>query len=193
MTSQSASQSTFQSTTSQSEIPSYGSASPLPAREYSAAELKRINAETRALASVTARELIARAAELARKMGERAAPDDRTAFLDRLREDAAATLAAWSSERGAEREQHRLACDALRLHRACARARCRRAQACLGDPLACHARADVPEPVQDFVAAQLLAGRVPLLALLAGDNAADREAYECWIAGLEAGAARAQR
>jgi hypothetical protein len=91
---------------------------------------------------------------------------------------------------GDMREDVRFICDALRLFRVCRNARCARAQACRGDPFGCYARASVPKPAKDGVSALLLAERMPWLPLLARGNASEQLAYECWIAGLEAGARR---
>jgi hypothetical protein len=157
---------------------------PPPPSIYSADELTRMRNETRALLTVAMKDAAARVTALMQPP----APDERLALLERIKQDLAAARAGYES-RGARamREDARFACDALGLFRICRRARCRKAQACRGDPSGCYARASVPEPVMDFVGALLLAERMPWLPLIAAGRAAERTAYECWIAGLEAG------
>lgn len=155
---------------------------PAPERSYSTDELKRFDDETRALLSVAAHTLASHAAERARTLGAHTASNE--ALLDDIRQSMHAAATELTTGAGAEHAQQRT-CALLRLHRVCGHARCRRAQACR-NPLACPARAAVPEAVQDHVAALLLAERLPFVP--AGANAQNRLAYECWIAGLEAGA-----
>ena len=159
---------------------------PSPAA-YSADELTRMNNETHALITLALRDAAARAAAAA----QLPAPDASTALVERLKQDLAQAKADYASRSPrAMRADARFACDALRLFRVCRFARCRKAQACRGDPLRCYARASVPEPAMEFVGALLLAERMPWLPLVASGRAAQRTAYECWIAGLETGARR---
>jgi hypothetical protein len=82
-----------------------------------------------------------------------------------------------------------LACDMLGLHYFCARAACRRAGACRGQPPKCLGTLGViaPEPVRAWVISMLAARHqdIPFDEALA-EAAEHQVAYECWIAGLEA-------
>ncbi len=149
---------------------------PAPERRYSADELKRFHADTRALSLVAAHALIAQTAE---RLSTRA--EDTGTTAEDLREslmEAAATLTQDESA------MQRATCDALHLFRVCPRQRCRKAQRCRGDAAACETRAQVPEAVLDEVATRMLAAHVPWVKGRAGG----RIAFECWIAGIEVGA-----
>ena len=114
------------------------------------------------------------------------APDEQV-LIDGLKRDLAQAKTAFAARGPADaRVDARFACDALRLFRACHRERCRKAQACRGDAVACYTRARVPEPAQQWVARLLLAEQVPWLPLLA-EHALNQTAFECWVAGIEAG------
>ena len=91
--------------------------------------------------------------------------------------------AAALTEPEAARALYRFACAALRLHRACPRETCRKAQTCRGNPAACHRRAEAPEPVRDYVAWLMLADRLPWIS---SPDPRQRLACECWIAAIEA-------
>jgi len=151
---------------------------------YSADELKRMREDVRALLTVAMKAAASHTVALMQPPE----PDERAGLLERLKENVAQAQAEFAA-RGPEavREASRFACDALRLFRACHRERCRKARACRGDPVACCERAPVPEPAREWVTGLLLAEQLPWLPLLAEGNAANRAAYECWIAGIEAG------
>jgi len=80
--------------------------------------------------------------------------------------------------------------DALMLFRVCARERCRKAQACRGNPEHCHAEARVPRPAFEWAVRHLLAERAPWMPLVAEARELEQTAYQCWIAGIEAGRRR---
>ncbi len=157
---------------------------PDPARpRYTADEIARMREETQALLTAGMKAAAARVVETLQP----SAPDERDVLLDRIKQDLADAKIAFAARGPADtRADARFACDALRLHRVCRRERCRKAQACRGNPPACYARAAVPEPVREWVARLLLAEGMPWLPLIV-DHAANRVAYECWVAGLETG------
>ncbi len=115
-----------------------------------------------------------------------AASDGDLAFVERIKcglKDAKIEYAARTADE--RREDMRVVCNTLLLFRACPRATCRKARTCRGDPAQCRARFDVPQPVEDYAAVRMLGRLMPWLPMRG--SPADRQAYECWIAGLEAG------
>jgi hypothetical protein len=150
---------------------------------YSADELKRMRKDARALVTVAVKDIAARiAAEM-----QAPQPDARHALIERIKYDLAQAKADYASRTPRDmREDMRFACDSLRLFRICGSARCRKAQACRGNPSGCYARAAVPEPVMEWVGALLAAEHMPWLPLVARGDRPERLAYEGWIAGLEA-------
>lgn len=173
--------------------PSEPSHDPLKgAPRLSADAATRLNADAGALIVLARHEAAARALAVLRTLDRPAPGDGIDALLEGARQELDAmrgTLA--QATPGQERAQHRFVCDALRLHRACARGACRRARRCRGNALACVAKADVPEAVLDHIAATMVAASAPALGLLSRGRAENRVAYESWIAGIEAGARRA--
>jgi hypothetical protein len=148
----------------------------------SADDLKRLQRDTGALLVEATHAIAARTAA---RVGSQDDGPDADATLAPLRaalRDARAAL----SDPARVSEHHRFVCNALRLYRTCARARCRRASACRGNACACFETANVPEPVLDCAALMLLTAQVPALAPLARTPGESRAAYEGWIAGMEA-------
>lgn len=163
---------------------------PSASARHTAEDLRRILAETRSLLTVAFRD---GAARLAEPMQPPAAPDVVATLVEQVKQDLQQVRSDMSAEGpSGEREIARFACDVLQLHLVCRRKCCRRAQRCRGEPDACHARASVPEPAHEWVASLLIGRRAPWLPPLVRGNAAHRQAYECWIAGLEAGARSAR-
>jgi hypothetical protein len=148
----------------------------------SAEDLKRLQRDTGVLLLEATHALAARTAARVDPQPDASAAD---AMLERIRADLRATRAALSSAAGAS-EHHRFVCNALRLHRVCAQARCRRANACRGNACACFETANVPEPALDCAALMLLTAQVPALTPLVRTPAEHHAAYEAWIAGMEA-------
>lgn len=158
----------------------------MPREGNGAAEIERTRDEVSALLRVAMKAAAARAVDL---LQPPARDEPLARLLDCVKQDLAqakAELAARGPQ--AAREDSRFACDALALHRVCARAACRRAQSCRGNPVACYGRARVPEPAREWAVRMLLAQRMPWLPLLA-EHAANRAVYDAWIAGIEAGRA----
>jgi hypothetical protein len=158
----------------------HASASRAAPRRYSADELDAALAQTCADMTMAAKDIAARTLKRVRAIDRGTA--DRAALLARVKDElhrAGAELTAPE----ASRALYRFACEALRLHRACARETCRKAQTCRGNPAACHRRAEAPEPVRDYVAWLMLADRLPWITTA---NPQQRLAYECWVAGIEA-------
>jgi hypothetical protein len=112
-------------------------------------------------------------------------PHDGATRLHELRAALDQARSEWSRP-GEEQALDRAACDALRLHRVCARPACRRAHECRGNSAACLEKADVPEPVLDFVVLEIAKARIPALALLSRTPPEQRAAYDGWIAGIGA-------
>ena len=162
----------------------HASASRPASRRYSADELDAARAQTYADMTMAAKDIAART--LARMHAADGASEDRAALLARVKEDLQRAAAGLTAPEAAH-SLHRFACEALRLHRACARETCRKAQRCRGNPAACHRRAEAPEPVRDYVAWLMLADRVPWIS---SPDPQQRLAYECWIAGIEARVAK---
>lgn len=163
------------------------------------AELKRIRSQTRVLVAQAGQEIMTRSLELlrAKPRGAQArdahaddvqglAMQEHTTLLNDVRAELDAALAAMTDKHGAQRAQHRAACDALHLFRICPRASCRKAQSCRGNPVGCYERADVPEEAHAFAALLVLAERAPWLPLLTNGYKAERLSYESWIAGIDA-------
>ena len=118
-----------------------------------------------------------------------AAPDHALAFVERIKRDLNDAKIEYAARTPDEkRADARLICDTLQLFRACPRVTCRKAQRCRGDAARCRTRFHVPQPVEDYAAARLLATLMPWLPMRG--SPAERQAFECWIAGLEAGAGR---
>jgi len=118
-----------------------------------------------------------------------AAGDEGLALVARISQDLNDAKIVYAARTPDEqREDVRFICDTLLLFRACARTTCRKARTCRGRPEQCRARMNVPQPVEDYAAARLLRHLMPWLPTRG--SAAQRQAYACWIAGLEAGAGR---
>jgi hypothetical protein len=146
------------------------------ASPYSTDELRRFDGDTRAKLSLAMNALAGRTVERLRTQATDATQDN-AALLADLKHDL--QRAATELE---GREGIRGTCDLLRLYRVCPRAACRRAQTCAGDGRCAHGIA-VPAPVLDRVAWMLLAERVPWVT----SHAREKLAYDCWVAGIEAG------
>jgi hypothetical protein len=148
---------------------------------YSDDELRRMREETVSLLTVAMKETAARLVPAQQ-------PDERRALLEGIQQELAGVRAAFASRGPQElRSDARFVLDALRLFRVCPRERCRKAQTCRGNPERCHATAHVPPQATAWAARLLLAERVPWMPLLAETREIERTAYECWIAGIEAG------
>lgn len=157
---------------------------------HSRDEIARLQDDLRALLAVGMKAAAARAVEVLQP----AAPDEARALLEGVKQDLVALQADFTAGGlPAVRGAARFACDALRLFRVCPRLRCRKAQSCRGNPVACHTRAEVPEPARQWVARMWLAGQVPMLTALGAADAGQRAAYEAWIAGIEAGTTRTKQ
>ncbi|MEA2878732.1 MAG: hypothetical protein QOF14_3928 [Hyphomicrobiales bacterium] len=145
-------------------------------------ELRRMREETVSLLTAAMKQAAAHAAALTQPQ------DEHAALRERLQLDLAEAQARFATQEPQDAHANaRFVANALRLFRGCAHKCCRRAQACRADPFGCHAKARVPEPVRAAAVRLLLAERMPWLPLVA-DTKAERTAYECWIAGIEAGA-----
>ncbi|TMJ06237.1 MAG: hypothetical protein E6G97_00810 [Alphaproteobacteria bacterium] len=156
---------------------------PVPPRtRYSADERARMRADTLALLTIG----MEAAATRAVTPMPPPAPDEARALLDGLKHGLVQAHAAFAAG-GPQAMQGaaRFCCDALRLHRACHRARCRKAHTCRGNAAACLEQAGVPEPVREWVTRLMVAELAPWLPRLGG-HAEGRLAYECWVAGIEA-------
>jgi hypothetical protein len=144
-------------------------------------ELRRMREETASLLTVAMKQAGAHAVALTQPQEEHAA------LLERVQLDLADAQARFARQRPQDaRADARFISNALRLFRGCAHKCCRRAQTCRANPFGCHAKARVPEPARAAAVRLLLAERMPWLPLV-GDAKAERTAYECWIAGIEAG------
>jgi|GEM_PF-5641551 len=148
-------------------------------------ELRRMREETRALLTTAINQASAQVAALTRPQ------DEGRALLEGIQQELAEARAAFAA-RGPEerREDSQFVADALMLFRVCARERCRKAQTCRGDPERCHAEARVPRPAFEWAVRQLLAERSPGVALAGEKRELEQTAYQCWIAGIEAGRRR---
>lgn len=151
--------------------------------EPNADERARLHEDTSALVTAGIKAAAERALALLQPPPHDEAATLRDSLLQDLARAKAALAAATTEERRAEL---RLLCDALRLHRVCGRDTCRKAAACRGSPDVCYARAKVPTPVHEWVAAQVVARRVPWAAAFEARHAEQRAAYEAWVAGIEA-------
>jgi hypothetical protein len=109
--------------------------------------------------------------------------EDRAAQIESVQDDMERVRAEFADPR-AQGVQVRIACDLLRLYRACPRVRCRRAESCRGHA-SCIKSVEVPEPVFRHVAWVMMAARLPWIT---SGRADQRLAYESWVAGMEAGA-----
>jgi hypothetical protein len=167
-----------QSGTPMTDIPSYGqfikSHAPPPPKDENLGNIIAATAKT------LARSMQAVAQNLTPQPDE-----DRAAQLESVQQDMERVRAEFADPR-AQRVQARIACDLLRLYRACPRERCRRAESCRGHAT-CIKNVEVPEPVFRRVAWLMLAARLPWIT---SGRADERLAYESWIAGIEAGGAR---
>jgi hypothetical protein len=144
-------------------------------------ELRRMREETMSLLTVAIKETAARLVPAQR-------PDERRALLEGVQQELGEVRAAFASRSPEEmRADARFVLDALRLFRVCPRAGCRKAQTCRGNPERCDATARVPPKAADWAARLLLADRVPWVPLFAETREIEQTAYECWIAGIEAG------
>ena len=144
-------------------------------------ELRRMREDTVSLLTVAMKQAAAHAVALTQPREEHAA------LRERLQQNLADAQARFAAQGPQDAHANaRFVANTLRLFRRCAHKCCRRAQACRANPFACHAKARVPEPVRAAAVRLLLAERMPWLPLVA-DSRAERTAYECWIAGIEAG------
>ncbi len=147
------------------------------ASPYSADELRRFDADTRTQLSLAMNALAARTVERLRAHAANGAPDN-AGLLARLKQDLRSAVAELD-----DGQVLRVSCELLRLYRVCGAAACRRSRSCVAGGR-CARSIEVPAPVLDRVAWMLLAERVPWIS-----SRADEElAYDCWIAGFEAGA-----
>jgi hypothetical protein len=96
--------------------------------------------------------------------------------------------------RPAHRYRWREVCDCLELFRVCGRTRCRRAECCRGDPVAClrSAMRLAPQSVHELARTLLHAQDEGLSFEAAFEDAIEEheESYFAWVAGLNAARAR---